>query len=56
MPAKPEGDKLIIRPDLPRACEHVRLTWWLVGLLTSLALWAGIGLVVWVIGGAARGG
>lgn len=51
-----EGDWLVVRPDPPRACEHVRLAWWLVWLAVSLAMWAGLALAAWAVVGAVRGG
>ena len=56
MSTRIEGDWLIIRPDPPRACEHVCLAWWLVGLLASLAMWAGIGVAAWAVVTAVKGG
>ena len=57
-----EGDWLVIRPDpprvpeRPRACEHVRLVWWLTWAVASLAMWAGIGLAAWAVVAAIKGG
>lgn len=56
MSVKLDGDWLIIRPDPPRACEHVRAVWWLVWLLVSLAMWAGIGLAAWAVVEIVKGG